>query len=190
MEAQIQAKFDADQKRRAIEDEEDEKVLKKIHIQREKERKAYLQEIAAIEKQNKVKFTSVKAISASFSVSFYKQDDTRKRQQEIARRLEDIQIEEAKQRDEAAARQKRILLELMYNRDFSEPRSSLSSYYFRRPWNWTHRDYTTWFNSWQTSIQEIFLSAPIPEVTELSRKLDAERVKLHEIMRQRIARGD
>lgn len=41
-------------KRREAEMEEEERLLKKIHFQREKERKAYLQEIAAMEKQKKI----------------------------------------------------------------------------------------------------------------------------------------
>lgn len=121
--------------------------------------------------------------------SVYKQDEMRLRQQEIAKRLEDIQIAEARQRDEEEARRKQVLLGMMYNRDFSEPRSSLSSYYFRRPWNHrSQRDYKSWFQTWQSSLEDIFLNAPIPEVKDLSRMLDIERVKLNDILRNRIAR--
>ena len=123
------------------------------------------------------------------------QDEARRRQQAVAKRLEELQIEEAKRRDEEAAKRKRLLLETLYQKEFSEPKSAFSSYYFRQPWNsreYIYGDYQPHNNNrlkLSLSLEEIYTTAPLHQLAEVYRNLEQEKLKLKEIMRRRIARG-
>jgi len=99
--------------------------------------------------------------------------------------LEDIQLAEAKRRDEEAEKKKRLLLESLYYRDFREPKSTYSSHFFRRPWN--SREYV--HSALRLSLEEIYRTAPLYQLADVYRKLEVEKLKLREIIRQRIAEG-
>ncbi|CAL8109681.1 unnamed protein product [Orchesella dallaii] len=198
LERQIQDKKEAERKRKERDAFEEERLLRKIETDREKLKREYLEEIRQKE---------------------LLQEEAIRRQQIIARKLEEIQeAEERKREDEIRKRQqaaaKRIadLEEAMEKKRLEEiekRKQAFNRLYYWDPARhdyikngyWNSRDYV---NSaigggtsgaltkvgYHNSMDDIYYAAPLPILADVYRKLVVEKSRIKEIIKERISDGE
>lgn len=145
-----------------------------------------------------------------------KEEEERKRQQAIIeKRISDLK-EAVERRKLEEAERRRLIFEQLYGATGIRypaalaledgvttstttlpiiPRSLLNRYstsdwdFYRRPWN--SRDYVhSALHPDNLILEDVYFEAPLPILADVYKKLDSEKKRIKDIMRQRIVQGD
>jgi len=121
------------------------------------------------------------------------EEQERRRQQLIIdKRIKEIkEAVERRKAEEYERRRQRILLNKMYGVPYSSG-TEITKYYnvseYQKPWN--SRDYVHSAIQPDLILEDIYFDTPLPVLADVYKKLDLEKRRIKEIMRQRIVQGE